>query len=117
MGDPGLSDSELLAGLRLMVRIRRFEDRVRREFARGDMPGFVHTYVGAEAVAAGVGALVVPVERDAVAVAGERLHPLPRVVAAGKGRRNRPLRHRAVGIALALVEAGRADQAERRPRR
>jgi len=44
----------LEAGLRSMVRIRRFEDRVRREFARGDMPGFVHTYVGAEAVAAGV---------------------------------------------------------------
>lgn len=44
----------LEAGLRSMVRIRRFEDRVRREFARGDMPGFVHTYVGAEAVAAAV---------------------------------------------------------------
>ena len=37
-----------------MVRIRRFEERVRREFSRGDMPGFVHTYVGAEAVAVGV---------------------------------------------------------------
>ena len=44
----------LLAGLAMMVRIRSFEDRVQREFARGDMPGFVHTYHGAEAVAAGV---------------------------------------------------------------
>lgn len=46
--------ADLEAGLRSMVRIRRFEDRVRREFARGDMPGFVHTYVGAEAVAVAV---------------------------------------------------------------
>ena len=40
--------------LRVMVRIRLFEERVRREFGKGDMPGFVHTYVGAEAVAVGV---------------------------------------------------------------
>ncbi len=44
----------LLAGLGMMVRIRSFEDRVQREFARGEMPGFVHTYHGAEAVATGV---------------------------------------------------------------
>jgi TPP-dependent pyruvate/acetoin dehydrogenase alpha subunit len=37
-----------------MTTIRRFEERVTREFKRGDMPGFVHTYIGAEAVAAGV---------------------------------------------------------------
>ena len=40
--------------LEQMMRIRLFEDRVRREFGKGDMPGFVHTYVGAEAVAVGV---------------------------------------------------------------
>lgn len=45
---------ELEHGLREMLRIRLFEDRVRREFGKGDMPGFVHTYVGAEAVAVGV---------------------------------------------------------------
>ncbi len=39
---------------RTMVTIRMFEERVTREFRRGDMPGFVHTYIGAEAVAAGV---------------------------------------------------------------
>ena len=44
----------LLAGLAMMIRIRSFEDRVQREFAKGDMPGFVHTYHGAEAIAAGV---------------------------------------------------------------
>ena len=41
-------------GLRTMLRIRVFEDRLLREFAKGDMPGFVHTYHGAEPVAAGV---------------------------------------------------------------
>jgi len=38
----------------MMTRIRLFEDRVLSEFAKGEMPGFVHTYHGAEAVAAGV---------------------------------------------------------------
>ena len=44
----------LVDALREMLRIRLFEERVRREFGKGDMPGFVHTYVGAEAVAVGV---------------------------------------------------------------
>ncbi len=39
-----------------MMRIRLFEDRVLQEFAKGEMPGFVHTYHGSEAVAAGVAA-------------------------------------------------------------
>ena len=48
-------EMELLEeGLRVMLRIRLFEDRVLREFAKGEMPGFVHTYHGSEAVAAGV---------------------------------------------------------------
>ena len=51
---PATDRDSLLAGLTMMVRIRRFEDRVQREFGKGKMPGFVHTYHGAEAVAAGV---------------------------------------------------------------
>ena len=50
----GAGRDALAAGLAMMVRIRSFEDRVQREFARGEMPGFVHTYHGAEAIAAGV---------------------------------------------------------------
>ena len=49
-----VSTEALLGGLAMMVRIRSFEDRVQREFAKGEMPGFVHTYHGAEAIAAGV---------------------------------------------------------------
>jgi TPP-dependent pyruvate/acetoin dehydrogenase alpha subunit len=45
---------DLEHALREMMRIRIFEERVRREFGKGDMPGFVHTYVGAEAVAVGM---------------------------------------------------------------
>jgi TPP-dependent pyruvate/acetoin dehydrogenase alpha subunit len=36
-----------------MLKIRHFEDRVKDLFAAGEMPGFVHLYLGQEAVAAG----------------------------------------------------------------
>jgi acetoin:2,6-dichlorophenolindophenol oxidoreductase subunit alpha len=39
---------------RTMQTIRTFEKRVAREFRTGEIPGFVHMYVGEEAVAAGV---------------------------------------------------------------
>jgi pyruvate dehydrogenase E1 component alpha subunit len=43
-----------LALYRTMLTIRVFEQRVAREFRTGDIPGFVHMYIGEEAVAAGV---------------------------------------------------------------
>jgi hypothetical protein len=69
-------------------------------------------------VEAGVGALVVPVERHAVPVAREGVEAAPRVAvaAAGVGRGDAALGHRAVGVALALVEARSSDEAERRSR-
>ncbi|WP_420613722.1 thiamine pyrophosphate-dependent dehydrogenase E1 component subunit alpha [Candidatus Spongiisocius sp.] len=39
---------------RTMVRIRVFESRVEELFKVGKLPGFVHTYIGQEAIAAGV---------------------------------------------------------------
>ncbi len=39
---------------RTMVRIRLFETRVEELFKAGKLPGFVHTYLGQEAIAAGV---------------------------------------------------------------
>ena len=39
---------------RTMVRIRMFESRVEELFLAGKLPGFVHTYLGEEAIAAGV---------------------------------------------------------------
>jgi pyruvate dehydrogenase E1 component alpha subunit len=44
----------LLGLYRTMLTIRVFEERVAREFRTGEIPGFVHMYVGEEAVAAGV---------------------------------------------------------------
>src|SRR5438270_6188838 len=37
-----------------MATIRRFEERVQDEFAKGGIPGFVHLYAGEEAAAVGV---------------------------------------------------------------
>jgi len=37
-----------------MIRIRRFEERLAALFKRGELPGFVHLYLGEEAVATGV---------------------------------------------------------------
>jgi pyruvate dehydrogenase E1 component alpha subunit len=44
---------KLIDMYRTMVRIRRFEERVVREFADGNIPGSVHVYIGEEAVATG----------------------------------------------------------------
>ena len=44
----------LLSLHRAMLTIRLFEQRVSREFRTGQIPGFVHSYIGEEAVAAGV---------------------------------------------------------------
>jgi len=49
-----IADRTLLEMFDTMMRIRLFEERVTLEYQRGDMPGFVHTYIGAEAVAAGI---------------------------------------------------------------
>jgi len=47
-------DKEKLVWMfRTMTRIRRFEERVAREFADGNIPGSVHLYIGEEAVATG----------------------------------------------------------------
>src|SRR5437773_3960743 len=44
-----LDKQGLLAAYRTMRRIREFEERVHNEFAKGDIPGFVHLYAGEEA--------------------------------------------------------------------
>jgi acetoin:2,6-dichlorophenolindophenol oxidoreductase subunit alpha len=49
-----LSREDLLQAYRRMATIRRFEERVQDEFAKGGIPGFVHLYAGEEAAAVGV---------------------------------------------------------------
>lgn len=49
-----LSRETLLPLYRCMYRIRAFEERIQVVYRSGVMPGFVHLYIGEEAVAAGV---------------------------------------------------------------
>lgn len=49
-----LSKDQLLTAYRTMRTIREFEERVHKEFATGEIPGFVHLYAGEEASAAAV---------------------------------------------------------------
>jgi len=49
-----LSKEQLHEAYRIMRTIREFEERVHIEFARGDIPGFVHLYSGEEACATGI---------------------------------------------------------------
>ncbi len=59
-----LNSDELLEMMRRMLRIRRFEEKLAALFKRGKLPGFVHLYIGEEAVA--VGACAALSERDRI---------------------------------------------------
>jgi TPP-dependent pyruvate/acetoin dehydrogenase alpha subunit len=49
--------------LRQMIRIRRFEEKLAALFKRGTLPGFVHLYLGEEAIAVGVCSALRPDDR------------------------------------------------------
>ena len=49
-----LSKEQLLEAYRTMRTIREFEERLHAEFAKGDIPGFVHLYAGEEAAGTGI---------------------------------------------------------------
>ena len=49
-----LGREKLLDAYTRMRKIRVFEETMRDEFAKGTMPGFVHLYIGQEAIATGV---------------------------------------------------------------
>jgi acetoin:2,6-dichlorophenolindophenol oxidoreductase subunit alpha len=49
-----LDKHDLLKAYRTMRTIREFEERLHVDFARGDIPGFVHLYAGEEAAGTGV---------------------------------------------------------------
>jgi len=78
-----LSREEALARLRQMVRIRRFEEKCAELYSAGKIRGFLHLYIGEEAVAAG--AMPALTEDDAVvATYREHGHALARGVPAGR---------------------------------
>ncbi|WP_373505622.1 thiamine pyrophosphate-dependent dehydrogenase E1 component subunit alpha [Aestuariivirga sp.] len=49
-----LDKPDLLKAYRTMRTIREFEERLHGEFAKGDIPGFVHLYAGEEAAGTGI---------------------------------------------------------------
>ncbi|MFH1124436.1 MAG: thiamine pyrophosphate-dependent dehydrogenase E1 component subunit alpha [Pseudomonadota bacterium] len=49
-----LKNTDLIHLYKTMLTIRRFEERVVDMFARGQVPGLTHAYIGEEAIAAGV---------------------------------------------------------------
>ncbi len=49
-----MSQEQLLEMFRCMVKIREFENRAHEMFLAGELPGFLHLYLGEEAIAAGV---------------------------------------------------------------
>ena len=49
-----LDKTGLLQAYRTMRTIREFEERLHGEFAKGDIPGFVHLYAGEEAAGTGI---------------------------------------------------------------
>jgi pyruvate dehydrogenase E1 component alpha subunit len=48
------ANKELIDLYRTMLTIRRFEERVSKEFSEGRIAGYVHVYIGEEAIATGV---------------------------------------------------------------
>jgi pyruvate dehydrogenase E1 component alpha subunit len=74
---------EALSRLREMVRIRRFEEKCAELYGAGKIRGFLHLYIGEEAVAAGA-MPVLGAEDAVVATYREHGHALARGVPAGR---------------------------------
>src|SRR5437773_8008621 len=55
-----LEKETVVSLLREMLRIRRFEEKAAEMYARGKIHGFLHLYIGQEAVAAGAISLLRP---------------------------------------------------------
>jgi pyruvate dehydrogenase E1 component alpha subunit len=77
---PHLSRDHLLALLRQMVRIRRFEEKCAELYQQEKIRGFLHLYIGEEAVAVGAMQALMPADAI-VATYREHGHALARGVA------------------------------------
>lgn len=54
MNNSDISNAIVVDLFKRVLRIRRFEEKVAELFSQGQLPGFVHLYIGEEAVASGV---------------------------------------------------------------
>src|ERR1700746_3578104 len=57
--------------LRQMILVRRFEEATEREFRKGKIGGYLHVYIGQEAVASGI---LTSLRKDDIVFAGYRDH-------------------------------------------
>jgi len=57
--------------LRQMIFIRRFEEATEREFRKGKIGGYLHVYIGQEAVASGI---LTAIRTDDIVISGYRDH-------------------------------------------
>jgi pyruvate dehydrogenase E1 component alpha subunit len=80
---PALDRELALALLRDMLRIRRFEEKCAELYSAGKIRGFLHLYIGEEAVAAGC-MRVLTAEDAVVATYREHGHALARGIDAGR---------------------------------
>ncbi|HEU5169910.1 MAG TPA: pyruvate dehydrogenase (acetyl-transferring) E1 component subunit alpha [Gemmatimonadales bacterium] len=79
---PGLEREHGTALLRMMLLIRRFEEKAAELYGAGKIRGFLHLYIGEEAVATGVMQALTP-DDNIVATYREHGHALARGVPAG----------------------------------
>jgi pyruvate dehydrogenase E1 component subunit alpha len=107
---PELERDHALALLRQMLLIRRFEEKCAELYSAGKIQGFLHLYIGEEAVAAGVMPALAP-EDAVVSTYREHGHALARGVPAGAvmaemyGKANGCCRGR--GGSMHIFDAGR----------
>src|ERR1700758_4576981 len=81
--------------LRQMIMIRRFEEATEREFRRGKIGGYLHVYIGQEAVASGI--ITAPRKNDVV-FSGYRDHARALALGADPSRVMAELFGKATGL-------------------
>ncbi len=81
--------------LRQMIFIRRFEEATEREFRRGKIGGYLHVYIGQEAVGSGI---LTALKKDDVVFAGYRDHAHALVLGSDPGRVMAELFGKATGL-------------------
>src|SRR2546423_4096739 len=82
--------------LRQMIFIRRFEEATEKEFRRGKIGGYLHVYIGQEAVCGGI---LTALRKDDVVFAGYRDHAHTLVLGSVPGRVMAELFGKSTGIA------------------
>jgi pyruvate dehydrogenase E1 component alpha subunit len=81
--------------LRQMILIRRFEEASEREFRRGKIGGYLHVYIGQEAVASGI---ISAIRKDDIVFSGYRDHAHALAVGADPARVMAELFGKATGV-------------------